>query len=315
MSKVSPGRSTLRWCPSRWRTPTPPVSSSCLRRASPVALPAKRPGGAPTGGREGGGRRPVEPPRHQPETDRRIHQLTRELEATRDYLQVVSEAHEAAQEELKSAHEEVLSANEEFHSTNEELETAKEELQSTNEELTTTNEELGHRNRELNASKEAETAARDYAEGIIETMSEPLLVLDGELRVMRANSAFYSCFKTNPAETEQVFLYDLGNKQWNIPRLRTLLEEILPRGRVLPRLRGDAHLPHHRREDHAPQCAAATREPAAERDDPVSDGRPYRARADSSRRRSSRRRSATESHWPPSAKASSPPTPQARWIT
>ncbi|MFH0342764.1 MAG: coiled-coil domain-containing protein [Chromatiales bacterium] len=125
----------------------------------------------------------------EPETDRRIQRLTRELEATRDYLQVISEAHEAAQEELKSAHEEVLSANEKFHSTNEELETAKEELQSTNKELTTTNEELGHRNCELNTSKEAETAARDYAEGIIETMSEPLLMLDGELRVMRANSA------------------------------------------------------------------------------------------------------------------------------
>jgi two-component system CheB/CheR fusion protein len=84
------------------------------------------------------------------ERDDEITQLTRELAATREYLQSVIEQQEAANEELQSANEEVQSANEELQSINEELETSKEEIQSSNEELTTVNEELQNRNEELN---------------------------------------------------------------------------------------------------------------------------------------------------------------------
>jgi two-component system, chemotaxis family, CheB/CheR fusion protein len=66
------------------------------------------------------------------------------------------------------------------------------------------------------------------AESIVDTVREPLLVLDGSLRVLRANRAFYQTFGVQPADTEGQLLYDLGNRQWDIPRLRTLLEEILP---------------------------------------------------------------------------------------
>jgi two-component system CheB/CheR fusion protein len=99
--------------------------------------------------------------------------------------------------------------------------------------LTTTNEEIRNRNRELSELNEALAASRDYADAMIETLREPVVVLDGGLRVMRANRAFYECFKTTAAETESCFLYDLGNRQWNIPALRTLLEEILPQNRSL----------------------------------------------------------------------------------
>jgi two-component system, chemotaxis family, CheB/CheR fusion protein len=158
----------------------------------------------------------------------RIQQLQRELEATREYLRNAVEEHEAALEELKSAHEEALSGNEEFQSTNEELETAKEELQSTNEELSTTNEELRHRNSQLFDINETLRMARDKFNAIYETMQEPLLVLDSELRVMEANSAFYEIFKTDRDKTENRLIYELGNGQWNIPILRHLLEEVLP---------------------------------------------------------------------------------------
>ncbi len=87
----------------------------------------------------------------QPSADaEEVVRLTRELAATRDYLQAAIEQHEAANEELQAANEEVQSANEELQSINEELETSKEEIQSSNEELTTVNEELRHRNDELN---------------------------------------------------------------------------------------------------------------------------------------------------------------------
>jgi light-regulated signal transduction histidine kinase (bacteriophytochrome) len=56
------------------------------------------------------------------------------------------------------------------------------------------------------------------------------VVLDADLRVISANRSFYETFKTKPGETAGQLLYDLGNRQWNIPRLRKLLEEILPTG-------------------------------------------------------------------------------------
>jgi two-component system cell cycle sensor histidine kinase/response regulator CckA len=70
--------------------------------------------------------------------------------------------------------------------------------------------------------------AHSYAESIVETVREPLLVLDGDLKIVSANRNFYGTFKVSPDETIGSFIYDLGNKQWDIPLLRELLEEILP---------------------------------------------------------------------------------------
>ncbi len=70
--------------------------------------------------------------------------------------------------------------------------------------------------------------ARNYAESIINTVREPLIALDRNLRVVYASSSFYDVFKVNPAETVGKLIYDLGNKQWDIPKLRELLETILP---------------------------------------------------------------------------------------
>jgi two-component system, chemotaxis family, CheB/CheR fusion protein len=72
--------------------------------------------------------------------------------------------------------------------------------------------------------------ARVYAEAIIETGREPLLVLDGALRVERANRAFYRTFEVLPAETIGHPLHELGNHQWDSPDLRGLLEDIVSRG-------------------------------------------------------------------------------------
>ncbi len=71
--------------------------------------------------------------------------------------------------------------------------------------------------------------ARAFAEGIVGTVREPLVVLDAELRVRMANRSFYRTFRVDPEDTQERSLFDLGNRQWDIPRLRELLEEILPR--------------------------------------------------------------------------------------
>jgi PAS domain S-box-containing protein len=70
--------------------------------------------------------------------------------------------------------------------------------------------------------------ARDYAQAIIETVP-PLLILDEKLRVQTANESFCKCFKISSRKAVNVPLHELGNGQWNIPKLRTLLEKILPR--------------------------------------------------------------------------------------
>ncbi len=68
-----------------------------------------------------------------------------------------------------------------------------------------------------------------YAEHIIDTVRDPLIILDENLMVASASRSFYQAFKVKPEETEGRYIYDLGNRQWNIPKLRELLEDILPK--------------------------------------------------------------------------------------
>src|SRR5579864_323850 len=73
---------------------------------------------------------------------------------------------------------------------------------------------------------------QNYAQNIVDTVREPLLILDTTLRVRSANRAFYQTFQVSPAETEGRLIYELGNGQWDIPDLRTLLEDIVPKSSV-----------------------------------------------------------------------------------
>ena len=156
--------------------------------------------------------------------DSKIKKLEEELMAMRNDLRSITEEQESANQELQSANEEIASSNEEFQSVNEELETSKEEIESTNEELITTNQELQMRNELL-------TESYNYSEAILATIHEPMLILDKSLRVKSANKSFYEKFHTNESATEGVLLYELGNKQWNIPRLRKLIEDVYSKGK------------------------------------------------------------------------------------
>ncbi|AGA28508.1 sensor histidine kinase [Singulisphaera acidiphila] len=86
--------------------------------------------------------------------------------------------------------------------------------------------------RDITERRQAELAidsAKEYAESIVMTVREPLLVLDSQLHVRSANRSFYETFHVSPDETVGRYLYGLGDGQWDIPALRTLLEEILLR--------------------------------------------------------------------------------------
>lgn len=71
------------------------------------------------------------------------------------------------------------------------------------------------------------------AEAIVATVREPLVLLDGDLRVLLANRAFYTIFELPPESATGILLYDIGQRQWDIPELRKLLGQILPRNEVL----------------------------------------------------------------------------------
>ena len=71
-------------------------------------------------------------------------------------------------------------------------------------------------------------AARGLAEAIVATIREPLLILDGDLRVKTANQSFYNLLRATPGTTQGRFIYDVNDHAWDIPELRDLLEKILP---------------------------------------------------------------------------------------
>lgn len=85
--------------------------------------------------------------------------------------------------------------------------------------------------------------AKDYSESIVETVREPLLVLDATLRVRSANPAFFRTFQVTSGATIDHFLYDLGDRQWDIPELRRLLSEILPETKRLDDFRVEHDFP------------------------------------------------------------------------
>jgi signal transduction histidine kinase/DNA-binding response OmpR family regulator len=89
-------------------------------------------------------------------------------------------------------------------------------------------EDVTERRRAQSLLEQIET----YAQDVVDTVREPLLILDSSLRVHSANRAFYQTFHVSSGETENQLIYQLGNGQWDIPALRTLLEDIVPKSSV-----------------------------------------------------------------------------------
>ena len=107
--------------------------------------------------------------------------------------------------------------------------------------------------------------ARELAENVIDTIREPLLVLDGELQVVSANRAFYQFFQVTTADTVGRKIYNLGNSQWNIPALRELLEIILPRDQTVEGYVVEHDFPaigHHKISVNARRMAGKANEPS-----------------------------------------------------
>jgi len=133
---------------------------------------------------------------------------------------------EANELKLKKTEWELKAANQQLDASNQQLRAHEQQLRAVNQQLQAGEQEL--------ITKEAlANEAAQYAENIIATVRVPLIVLDGDLRVMSANSFFYSTFQVTATETEGKLFYSLGNNQWNIPLLKKLLTEVLPEKKVV----------------------------------------------------------------------------------
>lgn len=154
------------------------------------------------------------------ESQSRIQDLEQQILQTHEEMRSITEEQEAVNEELQSANEELLSSSEELQSLNEELESSKEELQSTNEELMVVNQEI-------NGLTEQLREARDYAEAIVATIHDALIILDKRLQIKSANAAFYKGFGLTEEETEGRHFYEICDRQWDTPEMQDILNKVV----------------------------------------------------------------------------------------
>ncbi|HEY4207484.1 MAG TPA: chemotaxis protein CheB [Puia sp.] len=152
----------------------------------------------------------------------RMQELETNLLGMGRQVLVMQDAFDKTRQDLQAAHEELLSNNEELQSINEELQTSKEELQATNEELQTINEEVVLRNAELRESM-------DYAEAIVETIRQPLLDLYSDLRIRKANKAFYHFFQLRAEEVEGNYIQEIAQGLLDMPELLCQLRSTIAR--------------------------------------------------------------------------------------
>ena len=108
-------------------------------------------------------------------------------------------------------------------------------------------------------AQDAAAEARRFAENIIATVREPLLVLDNQFRVKAANRSYYKNFETDPRETMGRLLFELGNRQWDTPALRQLLQTIPSQNTSFDDFEVKHTIPPARPKGPAAQCAADRR--------------------------------------------------------
>ncbi len=125
-----------------------------------------------------------------------------------------------------------------------EVEKLQARLDASERRLQETNDILQAQIAERKRAEEAFEEVQGYTKDIVETIREPLIVLDSDLKVISANRSFYETFQVLPEETEERFIFEVGNHQWDIPALRKLLEEIVPQNTHFNDFEVDHTFPH-----------------------------------------------------------------------
>jgi len=140
-------------------------------------------------------------------------EMEKELLQLRGDFKRVTEEQQIYFEELQTTNEELVSSNEEMLMINQQLENSTQELRSNNQELSCLNDELQNRREEL-------ASMRNFYESIVNTIKEPLLIIDKNFTIKSANPAFYNYFKTTEEQTEGLSILDIGNSHWDIPQFK-----------------------------------------------------------------------------------------------
>ncbi|HVU57787.1 MAG TPA: chemotaxis protein CheB [Puia sp.] len=171
-----------------------------------------------------------------PSEQRHILELEDNLLEAGKQMRSMQEAFDRARQDLQAAHEELLSNNEELQSINEELQMSKEDLQAMNEELKMMNEEVIQRNAELKESME-------YSDAIVETIRQPLLDMYSDLRIRKANKAFYQLFQLHIDEVEGNYLHDIAERLFDVPELLNGLRNTISRRMIFEDLELSIKMP------------------------------------------------------------------------
>ena len=150
-----------------------------------------------------------------------IEQLSTELNDLRKKSKEREEIQEAANQQLHATEQQLRAANQQLEANNQQLAATEQQLRASNQQLEASNIEIRKKEKEA-------AAAQKFAENIILTLREPLLILDADLKVITANESFYKTFNVSKKDTLGSLVFELGNHQWDIPALRQLLLEILP---------------------------------------------------------------------------------------
>jgi two-component system CheB/CheR fusion protein len=95
----------------------------------------------------------------------------------------------------------------------------------------------------IKQAQETVQSALDYSECIVDTITQPLIVMNGRLEVVSANRSFYNAFRVTPQDTVGRYFHEIGERQWNIPSLRTLLDDILKHDTTFEKVEVDHDFP------------------------------------------------------------------------
>ncbi|KUJ59893.1 hypothetical protein AR687_20630 [Flavobacteriaceae bacterium CRH] len=157
------------------------------------------------------------------ETEKELFQLQNDFRHLTEEQQIYFE-------ELHATNEELSKRTDELQFINEELETSIEELLSKNEELSFTNDELQNHRRQI-------ASMRNFYELIVNTIREPLLIIDKNFIVHSTNPAFYSYFNTQEERTEGISIFEIGNSTWNTPEFKENVLKKISRNELVENLK------------------------------------------------------------------------------
>ncbi|MEL1255932.1 CheR family methyltransferase [Flavobacterium sp. DGU38] len=147
------------------------------------------------------------------ELEKELNQLRGDFKRVTEEQQIYFEELQTTNEELQTSNEELLNNTEQLQIKNEQLTASAQELRSNNEELTCVNDELQDRREKL-------ALMQNFYESIVNTIREPLIIIDKNTVIKSANPAFYKYFKTIEEETEGFSIFEIGNSHWNTPEFK-----------------------------------------------------------------------------------------------